>query len=558
MNKKFIISIFALLLLSTACNDFMDISPADSITDDAVWTSASSIEQFMNDVYDQLDGPLYNWTSMSNYMFDNAFTDDMAFSNNKWNLFDFTASSAPFDRWSTCYTSIRKANLGIENISGSTVIQDDVKERYLGDLYFLRGMFYLELFRFYGGLPLIDIPLDRNEDDIFYSRSSQEETLEFIISDFQKAADYLPVTLDDEELGRATRGAAIGMEAITYLFGAGIVDSKYYENAAETADILISGELAGTYSLFANFQHLFLEDYEYNSEVIFDIQYAYPYRFTALQTVAAPPNHSFDSYGWGWDNPTQDLVDAFEMKDGSSFDWNDPEEAANPYGNRDNRFYTSIFYNGSMRKGEVLYTSTNIWDEGSNSFVQNGPNGLWNTQSNSETPTGYYLKKHINESVISGWDNRGKGVGGGHNLIVLRYAEVLLTYAEAKNEVSGPDDSVYKAINLVRERAGQPDLPAGLDQNGMREKIRHERRVELAFENKRYFDIIRWKAGEEYLNNPVHGMNVTYVKDGDSIKPTYAVFEAFKKSFNPNKNYLLPIPQNAINQNPNLTQNPGW
>ncbi|MCS3283490.1 RagB/SusD family nutrient uptake outer membrane protein [Bacteroides salyersiae] len=155
--------------------------------------------------------------------------------------------------------------------------------------------------------------------------------------------------------------------------------------------------------------------------------------------------------------------------------------------------------------------------------------------------------------------------GEGGNLIVLRYAEILLTYAEAKNEVSGPDQSIYDAINAVRRRAGQPEI-SGLGQEDMRKQIRNERRVELAFENKRYFDIMRWKIGDKSLTGPFYKMEITYQEPPEKVPtsvstPLYnprAIY--FERIFDTQKNYLLPIPQHAINRNPKLVghQNPGW
>lgn len=146
-------------------------------------------------------------------------------------------------------------------------------------------------------------------------------------------------------------------------------------------------------------------------------------------------------------------------------------------------------------------------------------------------------------------------------MIILRLAEILLTYAEAQNETSGPDATVYDAINRIRNRAGQPDLPAGLSQQQMRDRIRNERRVELALECKRYFDIIRWKIGDVVLNQPIMGMNVKYVKDAGTggITPTYNPFVVLNKKFSAPRNYLMPVPQSAINRNAKLLpNNPGW
>jgi len=576
--KKIHLNLIVLIMLSCfSCNDdFLNVSPRDFITDEAVWTSGTATKMFINDIYNStfhVNAPLYSFTAVNNQQFDNMFTDDAGWNfKDPWTTFNFTASNAPFNRWNDCYKNIRKVNIGIEKLSESDVITASEKDRYLGDLHFVRGMIYFELLRFYGGVPLINKPLDRFEDDILYSRNTAEETFSFVINEFQAAADLLPVNVDDSEYGRATRGAALGMLAEAYLHCAGTIDSKYYADAAATANIFVSGELQGRYRLFGegetdpmkireNYHNLFLEPYEGNEEVIFDVQYENnKLRWhKGYQTVAAPGVPGVNQgYGWGNSGPSQGLVDEYEMKDGSAFDWNNPEQAADPYANRDERFYANILYHGNMWKGAVLSLSSNRFDNGVE-ITNNLPNGLHSTKKES-TKTGYYLKKHQWEDVICGWENRGQGIGDGGNVIVLRYAEILLIYAEAKNEVSGPDVSVYEAINKVRRRAGQPDLAAGLSQDEMRQKIRHERRVELCFENKRFFDIVRWDIGDDVLNQPLMGIDAHYVKDASTgeINITYTQWKIVDKVFSAPKNNLLPIPQNAIDQNPKLNQNPGW
>jgi hypothetical protein len=366
------------------------------------------------------------------------------------------------------------------------------------------------------------------------------------------------------------------MKSVAYLHAGGVIDAKYYANAAETSGVFITGELKSRYELFGKdvtdpslkaktFANLFLEPYEGNSEVIFDVQYANPMRTqSGYQTIAAPgyPGKNND-YGWGFSAPSQNIVDAFEMKDGTTFNWNNTTEAAAPYENRDARFYASILYNGIVWKDSTLSFSSNRYVKSGTRWTKvtdNLPNGLYSSKS-ERTKTGYFIRKHQNESVRCGATNRYSNMDGeGGNFIVLRLAEVLLTYAEAKNEVSGPDASVYDAVNRVRRRAGQPDLPTGLGQDQMRERIHNERRVELCFENKRYFDIIRWKAGTTYLNQPFYGMNITYDLVNNVPVAKYTRFVYFQKKFDPNKNYLFPIPQSAISTNPKLEghQNPGW
>ena len=499
--KKVIYSIFcSLLLLNSSCTDFMDnIKPTSSVTDEGIWLTESSAMLFMSKVYRELDGTYYKVNGLNDHALDILFTDDCIQigekDSNKWNLFDFNSSSAPLDRWGNRYTAIRRANIALKNLPDSP-LSEKVKERLIGDAYFLRAMFYLELFRYYGSAILIDKPLDRNTDDIFLARATPEATLQFIISDFQKAAERLPITVSDEELGRATKGAALGMMAATYLYAGGVIDAKYYADAAKTARILVNGDLKGTYSLYQEgFAEMFYEENEHNSEVIFDIQYAYPYRWSSAQTVLAPPQPGTPAeYGWSKDHPTASLADEFEMITGEPFDWSNPEHAAAPYENRDKRFYATLHYNGKPWKNKILYTAQNT---PTNLNLKENPNGMYSADKPSCTKTGYYIGKYMNEKVLCGYDNRGRGVGGGHNFIVLRYAEVLLTLAEAENEVNGPTNEVYSAINEIRARAGLPGLPSGLNKDEMRTRIRHERRVELALEGKRWFDIQRWKIGEE-------------------------------------------------------------
>lgn len=551
-----------LCLLSVSCTDFMDdVKPTGSVTDEGIWLTESSAMLFMSKVYRELDGPGYKVNGLYDHAVDVMFTDDCIQlgdgGSNKWNQFDFNASSAPIDRWGNRYTAIRRANIALQNLPASP-LPDKVKERLMGDAYFLRAMFYLELFRYYGAAVLIDKPLDRNTDDIFLPRTTPEATLQFIVSDFQQAADRLPVKVSDDELGRATRGAALGMLAVTYLHAAGTVDAKYYAEAAQAARTLVSGDLKGTYSLYRNgFAEMFYEENEHNSEVIFDIQYAYPYRWSNAQTVLAPPQPGTSAeYGWSKDHPTASLADEFELSTGEPFDWTNPAHAAAPYANRDERFYATLHYNEKPWKGKVLYTAQNT---PSNLNLKENPNGMYSADKPSCTKTGYYFGKYMNEKVLCGYDNRGRGVGGGHNFIVLRYAEILLTLAEAANETDGPTAEVYQAVNDIRARVGLPSLPAGLSKDDMRKRIRHERRVELALEGKRWFDIQRWKIGEEVLNRDAEGCLVTYVKQPDgTVVPTYERVFVCKKTFMAPRDYLLPIPQSARDKNPNLDQNPLW
>ncbi|MBD0260304.1 MAG: RagB/SusD family nutrient uptake outer membrane protein, partial [Cytophagales bacterium] len=207
--------------------------------------------------------------------------------------------------------------------------------------------------------------------------------------------------------------------------------------------------------------------------------------------------------------------------------------------NRDPRFYASIFYDGAPWGGRTMQLRVKGLEG-----VDGGPNGT----NGDATRTGYNMRKFMDEGLI------GKNLGNGHNnWPVIRLGEVLLNYAEAQNEAAGPDGSVYESINAVRARPGvnMPPLPAGLGQADLRERIRRERAVELAFEDHRFYDVRRWGIAEQVLNAPVYGMRIS--EDGK----TFTRFKVEDRVFGP-KNYLMPIPQQELDRNPNLVQNPGY
>jgi hypothetical protein len=254
--------------------------------------------------------------------------------------------------------------------------------------------------------------------------------------------------------------------------------------------------------------------------------------------------------GWGHLLPTQELVDAYEFKDGALGD--DSGHADDPYTGRDDRFYATILYNGSDWRGGKIWT---YFDP----TVQQGTfsNSFDDNHTHQGTLTGYYFAKHLNPNVVpSETTYYGQSVGT-TNAIVYRFGEILLMYAEAKNELSGPDGTVYDAVNRLRERGGILPL-SGLGQDEMRERIRNERRVELAFEgDKRYWDIIRWRIAGQVFNKSKGGMRIVVQPDG-SLE--YNRVDAFRGEmrFNEPRDYLFPIPQAAREVNPKLEQNPGW
>jgi hypothetical protein len=255
---------------------------------------------------------------------------------------------------------------------------------------------------------------------------------------------------------------------------------------------------------------------------------------------------------WGNYDPTQELVDQYFMANGKPI--TDPTsgyDPQHPYVGREPRFYDWIVYDGApykmdwMPKTDTIYTRIDKVHPSLNE-IDFGSNDVGNT--------GYYSRKKINPLV-----HPGGGSGSGANYIYYRYAEVLLGYAEAQNEASGPDATVYTAINQIRSRAGLPALKDGLNQDQMRTAIRQERRVELSFENKRFYDIIRWKIAPDVMSVDKHAMKITNTSPSDNKGVwKYEVIPLNHPHVFTQKMYLNPIPQPVLAQNPKLVQNPGY
>lgn len=544
LRKLFYIAGCCIMLAS--CDNSLDIEPTDQLTDASVWKTPTNAGLFLNDIYNNLNpGPqstvFTNLPSeISNDPLDN-FSDNSISgplagipSYENFAQGSYGPSTPIFTpHWKNMYANIRKCNVFIKNVSASG-FDEATKKGLLAQAKFLRAYFYKSLMDIYGGVPLITIPLNQAEqgDAIFYPRNTWEECVAFIQKECEEAAADLPLKVAAKDAGRATKGAAWALKGETELYA-----SKWADAAATHKKIMESG--AG-YDLYPDYGALFLPANENNLEVIFDIQYAANIRGNIKEKYWNPVKVS-DGGGWGAVNPTQNLVDDYEFLDGKTEAEGsalfDPE---NPYNNRDKRFAATIIYDGSPWKSGVIYTRLG---------VANNPNELDASGAGGKGRTGYFMKKAVDPAVVPGNSSGG-------NSIIWRYAEVLLNYAEAQNEAVGPDESVYAAIKKVRLRAGLPELPANLTKDQMRARIRRERRVELAFEGKRFSDIRRWKTAEAIFAQPLRAMKITLAGG----KPVYEKVNAGggKIAFDASKNYLMPIPQSVIAQNTKIRQNPNY
>ncbi|GLB49498.1 RagB/SusD family nutrient uptake outer membrane protein [Neptunitalea lumnitzerae] len=555
---KYISGIFVVGVLLTSCEkDYLDVTPTDRVSDAAILSDSTLFEAYVVNRY--LGVRLTNKEGDANqpgfgrtfeYGMWSSLTDESIYNNddNTWLIQQGQLSPENLGIagtfWGRSYRSIREINYALANIDQVGMSQERV-DRLTAELKFLRAFRYQDLIRNYGEVVIMGDNVAQLGDDfsdpMWFDRRPIEESMNYVITELDNAISELPLYNDsDYPEGRATRGAAMALKSRLLLYAAsplytgGTSDAQKWAEAAQAAQDVMD---LGIYSLYANYQELFTTESS-NSEYIFARFYNLNARHLALEIANGPNGYG----GWGGNVPLQNLVDDYEMIDGTEFDWNNPVHAANPYDNRDPRFEATILYNGAPYRDRTVET---FLPDGLDS--QDGPSN-WNTSK-----TGYYLRKFIREDlpIINPW-----AVAGVQNWMYFRYGEILLNYAEAQNEAIGPDDSVYAAINAIRSRAGMPNLPVGLSQTEMRDRIRHERRIELAFEEHRFYDVRRWMIADDTENQTAEGINITKESDGTF---TYEIKTALQgKSFQ-EKHYWLPIPRSEILASDNmLEQNPGY
>ncbi len=544
MKQKNLIKIgcFCIFSMLSACSDFLDVDPKDQISDATLWTSTANADLFLNNIYSgipspfRVEDPTENWS-------DNSMVGRVGPpSRSLMNLSQYTPANAP-SQWGN-FSNIRKANLFIQKVNASS-LPDDWKKQRLGEARFLRAYYYTLLWLYYGGVPVITDVLNSSEqgDAIFRPRNTAEETFKFIVEECTAAAADLPLKA---EAPRVTRGSALTLKGWVELVWASPIyntgnDASRWQTAANTNKQVMD---LGVYQLFPDYNALHLEDNNNNVEVIFDKQHLGGTSFgSSKETYWGTPWVDGIGRSWGGVTPTQEIIDEYVMANGLPI--TDPAsgyDPQNPYVNREKRFYQSIVYDGSEWQGSIIVMKQGVGSRTATDL----------SDFNGATNTGYNLKKGMNPKYI----NSGNTGESSASFIIFRYAEVLLSFAEAQNEAAGPSQAVYDAVNQVRTRSELPPLKAGLDKDEMRKEIHRERRIELAFEEKRWFDLIRLRLAEKNLNATMHGMVIEQV-DG---KWVYRIIEApgGTRVFDPSKNYFLPLPQEAVDRNPQLNQNPNY
>lgn len=562
MNTKFFRYVFVSMAVGSAftlcsCNDFLDREEDSFIDKTATFDSYNRTKQYLTYAYSLLPEGLNRFSGGALL---GAATDDACFAIESSNIQQFNngswnALSNPDNVWDRYFAGIAKCctllensnhiNLDISRLDPAKRVEyeNNLKDirMWHAEAHFLRAYFNFELLKRYGPIPIIKSTLDINKNYSDTPRPTMKEVVEFIANDCDMAADSLELTPwrnMNDAFGRATKGAALALKSRLLLYAASPLyvdfgdideankpsDATLWKAAADAAKAVID---LNQYELASAYDDLFKNDFQ-NKEYIFVRRY--------------PSNSDFEksnfpvSYGGkGGTNPSQNLIDDYEMLDGTAFDWSDPVKAAHPFENRDERLLATVLMNGVLFKGKRIATY---------------PGGADAMPNPNATKTGYYLRKFLNENV----NIQTGGGSDGHVVPLFRLAEIYLNYAEALNEYdpTNPDIAVY--LNKIRERVSLPDVPSGLTQEQMRTLIHHERRVELAFEEHRFWDVRRWKVASSTLGAPVKGVKIT---QDDAGNFTYSPVQVEQRVFQP-KMYWYPIPQSEVLKLHHWEQNKGW
>jgi hypothetical protein len=535
--KKSIILIVIILRFLTACEDVLDKSPLDQISSESFWKSELDFQLACNNLYTfmELDATIDNWS-----------TDYFQKGTNNVSSGNHVVSNSD-GVWNNSYTGIRRANEIIESTEISE-IEEDIKNRYKAEASFFRAYLYFKLVQRFGDVPLVLKTLDFNSEEIRGPRTSRSEVVNQIIVDLQFASEKLPPksNLKTSEEGRITRGAALGLLSRVALFEG--THEKYHSHGNSTSRLQVAVEAALTfiteneYPLINDFTKIYSEDNENHSEIVLAKWYKESITGTSPLGRTMVLDASID--------PTKYLADAFLCTDGLPIQHSDLFAG-----------YSTLMSEFTDRDPRMEYT---IWKPGT------GFGGLPLTPDLQRSSTGYWPKKP--------GDPKALGTTFIYtDQILLRTAEVLLNYAEAVYELNGSitDDELDFSINKLRNRVGMPLLtnffiegnnPANVTLN-MLDEIRRERRVELAGEGFRYYDLIRWGTAEFELSQQVLGVKFQQtaypeVEVGVDIKIDNVGFiiaqPAETRQFIAPKHYLFPIPLGEIALNSSLTQNPGW
>lgn len=540
ISKRVFYSLIIISSVITSC-DFLDIEPLDSYTENNIFSDPALTKAYVT----------RNYTLPVNGFKNEAlrFVSDESHNNFNWGgAWTITRGQMTPDQygsfgiWNSYYGYIRACNIFFENVEKLSGSKEE-NSILIGEMTFFRAFYYMELINRYGGVPLIKKTFDLDDEEMMISRASYENCVDFVVSEFSKAASMLPETWSGANFGRVTKGAALAMKSRILLYAASPLwnttnDISKWQDAADACEEVFN---LNKYELDNDYKGLFLNSK--SPEIIFQRLYTNEY-----SNGFDWPNTPNGWTGYSATCVSQSMVDSYEMADGSMPNIYNYELANNdPWAGREPRFYASIVCDGQIfRDDEVEFW---INEDGKTG----GKDSEFGTDNWNHSKTHYTIRKFMDESLKSPWKDKGS-----QPWIYSRYAEILLNYAEAMYHI-GDEVTARNYVNLIRERARNgaenvlPDIVASGDE--LLKAIQHERKIELAFEEHRFFDVRRWKIAEITDNIPVQGIKI--VKKTNGTK-SYTIVKVDDRAFVTPDHYLFPIPNDEIRKNELLEQNPGY
>ncbi len=625
MKKTKLILILSLLLCFVwiSCDeDILDTSPLDKISSETTWSDAALSEAFVFGVYSFIGYGGFEEQALA------AYTDEAMFTHAGRNIDTWTEGAetpsstawiSPTYEWSAMYNAIRQANIALQELPEATFENAILKERLTGESHFLRAYYYQQLLRYYGGVPILDAPVNLG-DDFEVPRNTYEETVNFIIADLDQAISLLDGK--EETAGRASKLSAMALKSRVLLYAASDVhhgptvsaavsaigsfsnlelvaytsgDQMARWQAAQTAAKAVMDATQG-YKLDlsgpvdpdegkSNYNAIAMGGGSAAADPSAAVELLFQRTATALFTQEdawplGPIHYGVNNgpngyHNWAGNTPIQNLVDDYEMMDGSKFDWDNPTHAADPYADRDPRFYATVLYDGAdwkPRPDDVAardpmdQIQTGAYDDGNGGLIpgidtRESPIENWNGSR-----THYYTRKFIDpDPALIDATTTAQVVPWPF----LRYTEMVLNYVEASLEL-GQEAEARNWLNQIRYRAGMPATAAsGSDLMAL---YQNERRIELVYEEHRYHDARRWLIPEETVGRgikvidvkaslkPGQSPHVPYMHDTDVYDYTYTVVDNTEVE---NRRwvdamYYRAITRDEINKNSKLIQNPGY
>lgn len=564
MNRKIFI-LLAMLISLGSCNDnYLDITPLDRIVDEQVWKDENLVGLYVNGLYDGVPHGFntHSWSKLT----DEAYGDQTWLTGgwNPDNINSFGEGNNYIDYYKRAYQYIRRCNIFLAEI-GKSAVPAANQPALIAQVKFVRAFIYANLLWRYGGMPIVEDIYDLQDRDKI-ARSTYQQVLDYILKDLNEASAALPdrYAATNANFGRATKHAALALKSRLLLYAASSLinttnDKAKWQAAADAAKAVIN---LGVYKLVDRYENTFLS---VNDEIIFGRTFnstnGHLYTFTNTNGVYG---------GWGGfggrNCPSQNFINQYEMANGMlPFNADGTVNVAsgydpqNPYVNREPRFYQTIIYNGDTFRPEVRPAAAPKYDVtlGVTGFDASGKptltnvNGIDNPKLNGDNSlTSYNWKKFIDRNLPISRSNGGYP----QPWIFFRLGEIYLNYAEAAFEL-GNEAEARTYVNLIRKRAGLPNLPETLSGQELRDRIRHERQIELVGEGHRFFDVRRWKIAPVTESQHIKGVDIYKLPDGSLRYVDKILIE--RPVWN-DKFYWVPIPRSEINKGAGLAQSPLW